>query len=63
MKKSMKFIIIIWALLIIGALIYFNKDKLFSGMNYTSLGYSETSSEKIKEFPNKKTEKETKTNL
>ena len=50
MKKSMKFIIIIWALLIIGALIYFNKDKLFSGMNYTSLGYSETSSEKIKEL-------------
>ena len=50
MKKSMKFIIIIWALLIIGALIYFNKDKLFSGMNYTSLGYSESSSEKIKEL-------------
>lgn len=50
MKKSMKFIIIIWSILLIGILIYFNKDKLFKQNDYTSLGYSEKSSQKIKEL-------------
>lgn len=50
MKKSMKIIIIVWSILLMVALIYFNKDKLFKQDNYTSLGYSEKSSEKIKEL-------------
>ncbi len=50
MKKGMLTVIIIWAILLIGALVYFNKDKIFKGTNYVKLGYSETSSEKIKEL-------------
>lgn len=50
MKTSVKIIIIIWTLVLVVALLYFNKDKLFNGNNYTSLGYSEISSKKIKEL-------------
>lgn len=50
MKKSMLTIIIVWTVILIGALIYFNKDKLFKQNNYTSLGYSEISSQKIKDL-------------
>lgn len=50
MKKGMLTVIIIWTILLIGALIYFNKDKIFKTTNYTSLGYSEISSQKIKEL-------------
>ena len=49
MKKGMLVAIIIWALILAGVLIYFNKDKIFKD-SYTSLGYSESSSEKIKEL-------------
>ena len=50
MKKSVKYIIIIWSLLILGVLVYFNKDKLFNRADYISLGYSEISNKKIKEL-------------
>ena len=50
MKKGMLITIIIWTILLIGALVYFNKDKIFKTTNYTSLGYSETSSQKIKDL-------------
>ena len=50
MKKSIWVIIVIWTILLVGALVYFNKDKIFKQTNYTSLGYSEISSKKIKEL-------------
>ena len=50
MKKIIPIIIIIWTILLVGVLVYFNKDKLFKGSSYTNYGYSETSSEKIKEL-------------
>lgn len=50
MKKIIPIIIIIWTILLVGVLVYFNKDKLFKGSSYTNYGYSETSSERIKEL-------------
>ena len=50
MKKGMLTVIIVWSILLIGSLIYFNRDKIFKGTNYTNLGYSEISSQKIKDL-------------